>query len=130
MVEISCKGIKKVKIEILPIPDFPTDEEWKNYVIENLPPFDTVITGNPRTREIFQKAKKKVLRLKIRKEIKGEYIRKNLLLQDTRQLKKMLPIEVVDYLMKIHASSRIAQVFQSERKTPNLCVDMIFKDKQ
>jgi nicotinamide mononucleotide adenylyltransferase len=117
-------------IEILPIPDFPTDEERKNYIIKNLPPFDTVITGNPRTREIFQKAKKKILRLKIRKEIKGEYVRANLILKDTKQLKNMLPVAVVDYLMKIHASARLGNIFQNEHKTPNLCVDMIFKDKQ
>jgi len=42
----------------------------------------------------------------------------------------MLPKNVVDYLMEIHAPQRLQDIFRNERKTPNISVDMIFHDMQ
>lgn len=46
------------------------------------------------------------------------------------ELKKSLPVAVVTYLKKIKANQRMKGLIRNERRTPNLCVDVIFKDKQ
>jgi hypothetical protein len=48
MIEISLKEyIPNLDIEIYPIPHSNDGEQWKNYILNNLPEFDYVISSNP-----------------------------------------------------------------------------------
>jgi len=41
------------RITLMPIPDFATDSERYEYIIDRLPSFDVVVSGNERVQEIF-----------------------------------------------------------------------------
>ena len=40
-------------------------------------------------------------------------------------LKKVLPLEVVEYLREINAPQRLSEIFSKERKTPSLTADIV-----
>jgi len=71
-----------VKFTIYPLPDMESDEDRKHYIITNLPKFDIVISGNPRTISIFQKTSYKICNIKITKDIKSTAIRHMLYIND------------------------------------------------
>ena len=45
-------------------------------------------------------------------------------------LKKVLPLEVVEYLREINAPQRLSEIFSKERKTPSLVVDVVLLNKE
>jgi len=52
MIEMSLKKmIPSLDIEIYPIPHSNDSEQWKNYILTNLPHFDYIISSNPMVRE-------------------------------------------------------------------------------
>jgi len=93
------------------------------------PPFDYVISGNPRVQQIFRKTGKTVIPLDIRKPIKSSMLRNNISLGNYCKLEKHLSKDVVEYLKTINAFSRLQAIMKSERITPKLTVDIVFLDK-
>lgn len=118
------------KITVWPIPDFGDNDTWLNYIMTQFPPFDYVISGNPRVQQIFQKTGKTVIPVDIRKPIKASMLRNNIALGNYHELEKHLPKDVVAYLKNINAFSRLQTIMKSERITPKLTVDIVFLDKE
>ncbi len=129
MLQLSCKHIKWVDLQILFLPDFESDLEWKNYILNDLPHFDSIVTWNPWVRNIFEESDKDVIWLKIRKHIKWTFLRDQLALWRIDELKKSLFPEVIDYLQEIDACNRLREIFKTEYQSPHLAVDVIFKDE-
>jgi len=71
--------LKGIEIETFSLPDLADDEQWKKYILEHSPAFDYVVTGNVRVKEIFEQSKK-IVWVKVRKEVKGQHIREHLAL--------------------------------------------------
>ena len=118
------------KVTVWPIPDFWDNDSRLNYIMTQFPPFDYVITGNPRVQQIFEKTGKKVIPIDIRKPIKASMLRNNIALGNYCELEKHLPKDVVKYLTEINAFSRLQSIMKSERITPKLTVDIVFLDKE
>ncbi|MEI6673129.1 MAG: hypothetical protein WCL02_07605 [bacterium] len=52
MIQVSLQAyLPDKEIEIYPIPHADDGEQWKNYILKNLPVFDTIISSNPMVRE-------------------------------------------------------------------------------
>lgn len=119
-----------INFTIYALPDFDSDEDWKNYIIKNVPNFDTVISGNPRTSGIFKKTKYGVLPLKIIRDIKSTAIRHLLHIGDMTGLKALIPWQVLLYLQHINASKRLNKYYRNEHIGPALAVDGILVTKE
>jgi len=118
------------KVIVWPIPDFGNNEQRLNYIMTQFPPFDYIITGNPRVQQIFEKTGKKIIPIDIRKPIKASMLRNNICLGNYSELEKHLPKDVVEYLKSINAFSRLQSIMKSERITPKLTVDIVFLDNE
>jgi hypothetical protein len=94
------------------------------------PPFDYVISGNPRVQNIFKNTGKTVIPIEIKKPVKSSMLRNNISLGNYHELEKHLPKDVVAYLKDINAFSRLQAIMKSERITPKLTVDIVFLDKE
>ncbi len=121
-----------IKFSIYAVPDMDSDEDRKNFIIENLPKFDMVISGNPWTSDIFKKTKYKICILKIRKDIKSTTIRHMLHIGDNIGLGQFVPHQISTYLEHIKASKRLAEYYTHEGIWPSVAVDGIIftKDKK
>ncbi len=119
-----------IKFTIYALPDFDSDEDRKNYIIKNIPAFNVIISGNPRTSWIFKKTKYKVVPLKITKDIKSTTIRHLLHIWDINTLKSLLPWPVIAYLQNINAGKRLTKYYQNEHIGPKVAVDGILVTKE
>lgn len=131
MVELSAQAVlQNIEIEILPIPDLWDNEKWRNYIFTNAPEFKYILTGNARVQEVFKDTDKIIIPLEIREFVKWSTIRGQLASNNIEELKKVLAPSVVEYLQKIKAPQRLKEIFNKERKTPSLVVDVVLLDKQ
>lgn len=129
MVELSAKELlQDIEVEILPVPDMWDNEKWKNYIFTNAPEFTYIITGNARVQEVFKDTDKKIIPLEIRQFVKWSTIRWHLATRNIEELEKVLPTWVISYLWDIGAFQRLREIFNAERKTPSLVVDMVLID--
>ncbi len=121
-----------VKFTIYPLPDMESDDDRKNYIINNLPKFDAVISGNPRTTSIFKKTPYKICNIKITKDIKSTAIRHMLHIGDMEGLKTLVPGQVIIYLQSMKADKRLAKYYRDEHIGPSIAVDgiLLTKDKR
>ena len=103
-----------VKFTIYPLPDMESDEDWKNYIIKNMPNFDVVISGNPRTSSIFKKTPYKICPIKIIKDIKSTSIRHMIHIGNIEGLKELVPGQVIIYLKSMRADKRLTKYYQDE----------------
>ena len=131
MIELSAKAIfPNIEIEIFPVPDIGDNEKWKNYIFNNLPNFQYVITGNTWLQEVFKDTDNIIIPLEIRKFVKWSTIRWQLATSNIQELEKVLPHAVVEYLQKINAPQRLREIFNAERKTPSMVVDVVLTDTE
>ena len=130
MIELSAKELlQDIEIEILPVPDLWDNEKWKNYIFNNAPEFQYIVTGNARVQEVFKDTDKTIIPLEIRQFVKWSTIRWQLATRNIEELEKVLPKWVVEYLSEIRAFQRLREIFNAERKTPSLVVDMVLIDQ-
>lgn len=119
-----------VKFTIYPLPDMESDEDWKNYIIKNMPNFDVVISGNPRTSSIFKKTPYKICPIKIIKDIKSTSIRHMIHIGNMEGLKELVPGQVIIYLKSMKADKRLTKYYQDEHIWPSIAVDGILVTKE
>ncbi len=119
-----------VKFTIYPLPDVESDDDRKNYIIKNLPKFDVVISGNPRTSGIFKKTPYKICTIKIIKDIKSTAIRHMIHINDMEGLKELVPGQVIIYLKSMKADKRLAKYYRDEHRGPSVAVDGILVTKE
>lgn len=103
MIELTLKyyAVNKKKYSIVPIPDFPSDDEWVRYCLKNFR-FDVVVTGSIWVMKSF-KGKKPIKRVNFLKRdlYRATLIRKMILNNDVKW-KKLVPKPVVNYLQQIN----------------------------
>ncbi|MFA6255714.1 MAG: NUDIX domain-containing protein [Candidatus Absconditabacterales bacterium] len=126
MIELSAQALlQNIEVEIFPVPDLGDNEKWREYILNNLPEFHYVMTGNARVQEVFKDTDKVIIPLEIKEFVKGSTIRGNLATRNIEALEKALPQGVIRYLGEIKAFQRLREIFNAERKTPSLVVDMV-----
>lgn len=126
MIELSAKELlQNIDVEVLAVPDFGDNVKWRNFIFENASDFQYVLTGNENVKNAFKGTDKTIIPLAIRKFVKSSTIRSDLAIGNVDWLKDILPSSVVHYLEDIHAQERLRTIFNRERKTPNLVVDIV-----
>jgi nicotinamide-nucleotide adenylyltransferase len=109
-VKLLRKEYSKIKFSIYPIPDFGNNQKWVDYILKNLPHFEAVFTGNINTEKCFFHIKKVII-LKINKNIKATQIRK-LLLEKNNLWQKMTTTETKNFLVNLKAEKRIVEILE------------------
>lgn len=131
MIELSLVYDKlKIPIEIYPIPHSNDGEQWKNYILKNVPYFEYIISSNAMVREWFKDADKKFFETSNTTNTRASIIRNKISMGDYQYLYKVLPPAVVEYLKEIQAFKRLRDIFKDERVTPNIVTDAIFLDEE
>ena len=119
-----------IQVEILPVPDIGDNEKWRNYIFKNAPDFQYIVSGNARVQEVFKDTDKTIIPIEIRQFVKWSTIRWQLASRNIEELKKVLPWWVMKYLEEIRAFQRLREIFNAERKTPSLVVDMVLLNEE
>lgn len=131
MIELSAKDLlQNIEVEVFPIPDLWDNEMWRNYILQNIPSFKYIVTGNARVQEVFKDSDKTIVPIEIRTFIKWSTIRWWLVNNDIDEVKKVVSPKTVEYLQHIHAPERLREIFNKERKTPSLVVDVVLIDEE
>lgn len=131
MIELSLKEfIPNMEIEIYPIPHSNDSEQWKNYILNNLPEFDYLISSNAMVWEWFKDTDKIFFHTSMTTNTRASVIRNKISMWDYQYLYKVLSKNVVEYLKKIWAFERIRNIFKDERVTPNIVTDAVFCDEK
>ncbi len=131
MIEISLREyIPNLDIEIYPIPHSNDGEQWKNYILKNLPEFDYVISSNPMVWEWFKNANKLFFQTSVTTTTRSSIIRNKISMWDYQYLYQVLSKKVVEYLQEIKAFERLKDIFKDERVTPNIVTDAVFCDEE
>ena len=79
MIELSLKELlPDVHIEIYPIPFHNDSEQWKNYIMKNLPEFTYVISSNPMVKEGFKNTNKIYFQTSVTTNTRSSVIRHKL----------------------------------------------------
>ena len=92
---------------IFPLPDFGDDKKWTEYIVNLLPKFDVVYTGNEWTERCF-KSKYKIKKVEIIEGISSTIIRDRML--KDKDWQRLVPKEVADYIRKINGVERVKKI--------------------
>lgn len=131
MIELSLKEkFPNAHIEVFPIPHSNDSEQWKQYILNNLPTFEYVISGNPMVKEWFTGTDKLFFQTSITTKTRSSILRNKISMGDYHYLYRVLSKSVVDYLKEIQADERLRGIFKDERVTPNIVTDAIFCDQE
>jgi len=131
MIELSLKEFLPDKsFEVCPIPHSNDGEQRKNYILNNLPHFDCLISSNPMVREWFKDAGKSFFETSVTTNTRASVIRNKISMGDYEYLYQVLAKSVVEYLKEIQAFERLREIFKDERVVPNIVTDAIFVDER
>ena len=131
MIEVSLKQkFSNTKIVVLPILHSNDSQQWKNYILTNLPNFTYVISGNPMVKEWFTNTDKIFFQTSMTTNTRSSVIRNKISMGDYQYLYQVLVPEVVEYLKEIKAAERLREIFKDERVTPNIVVDAVLLDQE
>ena len=103
-----------IEILIQPIPDFGNPEKWTNYILQELPNFDCLYTGNSYTQACFEKTDKTIKILETNQFIKAITIRR-LILEDLNW-QKLVPKAVAKKLQELKIKDRIKEIYKFEEE--------------
>jgi nicotinamide-nucleotide adenylyltransferase len=111
----------KVDFEIHPIPDFANNQDWVDYIQEELPVFNYIYSGNPFVQICFVEGKidREFKTLDIISVVKGTTIRQNI----ERRMENwshLLPNEVLKYLIEIHGVERLQSIYDQSSNTQQI----------
>lgn len=131
--------IKDSAQRIYSIPDFfdsanhikqwlNTDDLWRNYIIDNLPKFEYVITWNPRVWDIFEKAWYKVILLQRKVQISASNLRERLAQNKRSKLEEFVPSKILEYIESIWWFERLKNLYKNIL-IPKLAADIILFDE-
>ncbi len=95
MIKAVIKAESLKNIEIVPVPDFDSDEEWIDFIKENIE-FDDVYSGNEWTKHIFDKAGCCICHLERIDNISSTEIREKI--KNKESIKDLVPKEVLDFI--------------------------------
>jgi len=131
MIEFSLEKIRPdIEIEIYPIPHSNDSNQWKNYILNNIPEFHYIISSNPMVQEGFKDTDKIYFHTSVTTNTRASIIRNKISMGDYEYLYTVLPTKVVDYLKEIQSFERLRDIFQDEKVTPNIVVDAVLCDEE
>ena len=131
MIELSLHELlPERKIEIYPIPHSNDSEQWKAYILNNLPKFDCLISSNPMVRVWFKDTGKSFFETSVTTNTRASIIRNKISMGDYHYLTQVLTPTVVSYLEEIKSFERLRNIFIDERVSPNIVTDSIFFDEE
>ena len=93
---------------ILYIPDFHDDKKWMDYIVENIPKFDVVYTGNEWTERCFKARGYKVKRVDMLENISSTIIRDRII--NNKNWQELVPKEAADFIFKIKGIERVKKI--------------------
>ena len=126
MIKLSAQAsLPDIEVEVFPIPNFWDDSLRRKYILSSLPEFQYLVTGNTRTQNIFKDTDKTIVPLEMRQVIRSSTIRGQLVTRKFGELEKVFPSSVMKYFDDISAFHRLRELFNNERKTPSLVVDVV-----
>ena len=106
-----------IDFEIHPIPDFGNTKKWTNFILTNLPDFDTVYSANPYVEICFKDNGKNFSRLEVNSNsIKASYVR-SLIANKNETWKNYVPNIVANYLEEIKLEERLENLIKKEEKS-------------
>ena len=119
---------QKINFEIYPIPDFPNNQDWVDYVQEELPYFDFIYSGNPFVQICFEEGKinREFKTLDIISVVKGTTIRHNIE-QRNSHWSQYLPSSIINYLEEIHGVKRLQSIFDENNNVQHIINSPITK---
>ncbi|MFC1801771.1 nicotinamide-nucleotide adenylyltransferase [Nanoarchaeota archaeon] len=79
--------------EVFLIPDIHNDEKWVDYVCQIVPQFDSVYTGNPKTKKLFEEKDFQVKAIKLVPNISGTIIRN--MMVNNQDYSQLVPTQVL-----------------------------------
>lgn len=111
MVQRTLQGLK-IDFEIRGIPDFAHNQDWVDYIKEELPFFDCIYSGNPFVQICFEDGKvdREFKTLDIISVIKGTIIRQNIE-KRIENWSHFLPDEVLKYLIEINGVAKLQNIY-------------------
>jgi nicotinamide-nucleotide adenylyltransferase len=103
---------KQIDFEIYPIPDFPNNQDWVDYIEDQLPHFNYIYSGNPYVQICFEEGKvaAEFRTLDIVNTVKGITIRNHIEKREDGWI-KLLPISVVEFLNEINGVNKLQNIF-------------------
>jgi nicotinamide mononucleotide adenylyltransferase len=113
-----------VDISLHGIQDFGDNGQWRSFIENDLPDFDTMITGNPIVKEIWPD-KNIFIPSKAEVPYRGTHIRHQLLQGDRETLKLSVPDLVSNALRSIDAEKIMQDIEKLQPQPPKLAVDII-----
>ncbi len=114
MIEVALKDLN---VEVHPIPDFGDNVKWTKYILENLPFFDAVISGNPYVEVCFKAHEKKFVRLDIRLSVKGTNVRE-MIARGDEKVNELMNEEILRVLEKFGAKERLEELILEKLENP------------
>jgi nicotinamide-nucleotide adenylyltransferase len=111
----------KIDFEIHAIPDFANNQDWIDYIAEELPFFDCIYSGNPFVQICFEEGKidREFKTLDIISVVKGTIIRHEIE-NRTENWSSQLPSEVVKYITEIKGVERLQNIYDKSNNTQHI----------
>jgi nicotinamide-nucleotide adenylyltransferase len=111
----------KISFEIHPIPDFANNQDWIDYIAEELPTFDCIYSGNPFVQNCFEEGKidREFKTLDIVSIVKGTTIRQNI----ERRIENwshLIPSGVLKYLVEINGVEKLRDIYDKINNTQQI----------
>jgi nicotinamide-nucleotide adenylyltransferase len=102
---LDSEGISRY--QVYKVPDIGDDDLYPGHVMEHVPRFDVVYSGNSLVQRLFGAAGKEVRKISLikRDEYSGTEIRKRM--ASGEEWKSLLPTQVVEYLEEISGVERV-----------------------
>lgn len=128
MIERVLKKHFSIDFEVIPIPDFGDINKWTNHILNYVPKFDVVYSGNPHTEISFANKGKKFERVHLIKDIKGSNIRTNINSnKNSNEWKENIPKEIAEYIVENKLDEKIEKIMMPKLHCPFLAVDGIIE---
>lgn len=118
---------KNLEYEIFGIPDLGDNKAWAQYILRELPHFDSLYSGNARTLACFENTNIKRKNLTIEVPIKASIVRQRI--KQGLDISEYVPEEVQSYIKEIDLQARLKLLSSQELQTPYLAVDGIVEVK-
>lgn len=129
MIQDELSNVLSTTPQMHGIPDTWDIDETYEYIKNNLPPFDVVVTNNSEVKEMCAKYKIECISIPRAKKVYGEVVRHQIALDNKPMLEKNLSPSVNKYIHEINAQERMMAAALRERIQPKLAVDVVHMDK-
>lgn len=130
MIQHELTNVLTQQPSIYPIPDTRDIDKTYDYIIKNLPPFDSIVSRNEWIQKMCQKYGIPVISTPRNNHVRGETVRYQLAWNNQKELQKRLSPTILQYIQSIQGAERQWQAALRERVQPKIAVDIIIMDDE